>query len=130
MDVAGVVVAEGVKVGENVERLERGGDGGGLEDFGAAFLEGFDLREDLLGAGRGGDGDEIGEGELERGRDVGDGVAGVEESGQNLIEVVGVHGMGEAERRRDGVCSLAGAARWVSSAPPGRGSYGVAGTGR
>ena len=48
LDVAGVVVAEGVGVGEGVEGLERGGVSGGLQNFGAALLEGFDLGEDVL----------------------------------------------------------------------------------
>ncbi len=48
LNVAGVVVAEGVGVGESVESLERGGVGGGLQNFGAALLEGFDLGEDVL----------------------------------------------------------------------------------
>ncbi len=48
LNVAGVVVADGIGIGEGVEGLERGGVGGGLEDFGAALLEGFDLDEDVL----------------------------------------------------------------------------------
>jgi hypothetical protein len=48
LNVAGVVIADGIGIGEGVEGLERGGVGGDLEDFGAALFEGFDLGEDVL----------------------------------------------------------------------------------
>lgn len=101
LDVAGVVVTEGVTVGEGVEGLQCGGNSGGLEHFGAAFLEGFDLGEDFLSAGRGGDGDEFGEGELERGRGVGDGVAGVEEGGEDVVEHERKGSSGAGEQGQD-----------------------------
>jgi hypothetical protein len=48
LDVSGVVVADGIGIGEGVKGLERGGVGGGLQNFGATLLEGFDLGEDVL----------------------------------------------------------------------------------